>query len=124
MPAAAISLVMGWCLLWGFGPLPSARLARRGATTGDEVRRPWVEVQCRADGRPLGYDEPRQWSAALVIPLHPDEPDVPTMGEWRYWWRGLTGREFHRTSVRGQLDDAIADGELVRHTIARVAAPG
>ena len=41
-------------------------------------------------GRPLGYDGPRAWSAALVIPLHPDEPDVPTVGEWRYWWRGLT----------------------------------
>ena len=44
---------------------------------GDDVRRPWVEVQCRADGRPLGYDGPRAWSAALMIPLHPDEPEVP-----------------------------------------------
>ena len=44
------------------------------------MRRPWIEVQCRADGRPRGYTWPQPWSAAVVIPLHLDELDVPTAG--------------------------------------------
>ena len=74
-------------------------------------------VVVAAGGQSLEYSGPLPWSASLVIPLHPDEPNVPTVWHPLYWWRAATGREFVRTPVRVQLDDAIADGELVRHTI-------
>ena len=56
------------------------------AIAGD-VRRPWLEVHCRADGGPLGYSGPRGWAASLVVPLHPDEPNVPNVWHPLYWWR-------------------------------------
>ena len=86
------------------------------AASADEPR-PWVEVRCRAAGRPLGYSGPQPWRASLVIPLHPDEPNVPNVWHPLYWWRALTGREFQRTPVTVQLDGVGAPGELVRHTI-------
>ena len=108
---------------WLSWPATTARLVvgprRWGveAASPDEGR-PWVVVQCRAAGGPsLGYSGPRPWSASLMVPLHPDEPNVPNVWHPLYWWRAATGREFVRTPVRVQLDDTIADGELVRHTI-------
>ena len=108
--------------IWWAWPTTSARLvvgrwAWRIDAASDDARRPWVEVQCRADGRPLGYSGPQPWRASLVIPLHPDEPNVPNVWHPRYWWRALTGREFQRTPVTVQLDGVGAPGELVRHTI-------
>ena len=109
--------------VWLSWPATTARLVvgpwRWGVDVASaDTGRPWVEVHCRADGgQPLGYSGPLPWSASLVVPLHPDEPNVPTVWHPLYWWRAATGREFVRTPVRVQLDDAIADGELVRHTI-------
>ena len=50
-----------------------------------------LEFGCRADGRAEGYRGAAPLWAALVLPLHPDEPDVPNWIDPRYWLLGLTG---------------------------------
>ena len=92
--------------VWLSWPATTARLVVGPWRCGVDVAnadkgRPWVEVHCRADGgQPLGYSGPLPWSASLVVPLHPDEPNVPTVWHPLYWWRAATGREFVRTPVR------------------------
>ena len=104
-PATTARLVVGPCR-WGVD------------AASPDTGRPWVEVHCRADGgQPLGYSGPLRWGASLVIPLHPDEPNVPNVWHPLYWWRAATGREFERTPVTVQLNGARAPGALVRHTI-------
>ena len=80
-----------------------------------ESERPWIEVRCRTDGRPDGYSGPLSLEAFLLLPLHPDEPNVISP---RYWWRALTGGEFVRVPVGVSVASGPAyDSELVRHTI-------
>ena len=77
-----------------------------------------VVLRCRADGRSAGYSGPRPIYAELVLPMHPDAPNVGLVFDPRYWWWGLTGREWDRTPVTVQWDTGPErSGELVRHRI-------
>ena len=78
-----------------------------------------VMLACRADGRGAGYSGPEPIRGELVLPMHPDAPNVPNRlqpactGGW-----GLTGREWDRTPVTVQWDGGAArEGELLRHRI-------
>ena len=83
-----------------------------------ESERPWIAVRCRTDGRPDGYSGPLPLAASLLLPLHPDEPNVPNVINPRYWWRALTGGEFVTVPVGVSVASGPAyDSELVRHTI-------
>ena len=77
-----------------------------------------VVLSCRADGRSAGYAGPRTIYAELVLPMHPDAPNVPLVLNPLYWWWGLTGREWDRTPVTVQwVGGAASEGELLRHRI-------
>ena len=95
---------------------PSRRVLVReaGADTPDDVA---IMMSCRTDGRPDGYG-PEPLSAVLLLPLHPDDPDVWNVLDPPYWLRALTGRGVVRTSLRVRTGDQPAyDSELVRYTI-------
>ena len=77
-----------------------------------------VEVTCRVDGRSAGYSGPDPLRGELVLPMHPDAPNVPNVYNPLYWWIALTGREFERTP--GQVQWGAGPerpGEFVRHRI-------
>ena len=77
-----------------------------------------VMLACRADGSGAGYSGPERLRAELILPMHPDAPNVPLVFDPRYWWIALTGREWDRTPVEMQWDTGPArGGELVRHRI-------
>ena len=77
-----------------------------------------VMLACRADGRDAGYSGPEPIRAELILPMHPDAPNVPLVFDPRYWWIALTGREWGRTPVTVQWDGGAArEGELLRHRI-------
>ena len=77
-----------------------------------------IQFACRADGSALGYMGGRPLVADLMLPMHPDDPDVPNVFNPLYWWRGLTGREWIRTPVRVLHGGAGGyRATLVRHTI-------
>ena len=77
-----------------------------------------VMLACRADGRGAGYSGPERLRAELILPMHPDAPNVPLVFDPRYWWIALTGREWDRTPVEMQWDGGAArEGELLRHRI-------
>ena len=77
-----------------------------------------VMLACRADGRDAGYSGPERLRGELVLPMHPDAPNVPNVYNPLYWWWGLTGREWHRTPVTVQwVGGAAREGELLRHRI-------
>ena len=72
-----------------------------------------VMLACRADGRGAGYSGPEPIRGELVLPMHPDAPNVPNVYNPLYWWWGLTGREWDRTPVTVQWDTGPArSGEL------------
>ncbi len=62
-----------------------------------------LSVSCRADGRPEGFRGPRPVAARLSLPMHPEAPTVYSVLHPMYWLLGLTGREFHRLPVVGDL---------------------
>ncbi len=77
-----------------------------------------VMLACRADGSGAGYSGPEPIRAELILPMHPDAPNVPLVFDPRYWWIALTGREWSRPPVTVQWDGGAArKGELRRHRI-------
>ena len=77
-----------------------------------------IVIGCRADGRPEGLSGPTPVYATLVVPMHPEAPDVYNFLQLRYWWLGLTGNEFERTSVHVDVAGAgTMESELVRKRI-------
>ena len=91
-------------------------LARGPGGTRD--LRAYLATSCRADGRPEGFSGPRAIRAELVLPLHPDEPNVPSFFNPRYWATALLAGELERTPVQVAFDGApAAPAELVRKRI-------
>ena len=75
-------------------------------------------VLCRADGRSEGYGGPQPLRANLLLPLHPDEPDVPSFFNPWYWVLVLTAGEREATPVRVSFDGREASpSDLVRRRV-------
>ena len=67
-----------------------------------------VMLACRADGSGAGYSGPEPRRAELILPMHPDAPNVSLVFDPRYWWWALTGRALERTPVEVQWDTGTA----------------
>ncbi len=77
-----------------------------------------IVLGCRADGRAEGLAGSTPVHATLVLPMHPDAPDVYNFLDLWFWWLGFTRNEFQRTPVRVEVAGvASVDSELVRKRI-------
>ena len=82
--------------------------------SASETRAVFISVHCRADGRPEGLTGPQPVTATLVLPMHPESPDVPNWIHPRYWVIALAGRGIERTPV---LVDAGPAGAVRSHLV-------
>ena len=67
-----------------------------------------LTAACRADGRGEGHGRPRPLEAHLHLPLHPDQPDVPSVFHPWFWVLVLTVGEREATPVRVSFDGRAA----------------
>ena len=89
-----------------------------GADVGRENPYVGVVVGCRLDGRGYGFLEGAVPFSVMLVGLHPDEGDVPVIFDLKYWWLGLTGREYEKTPVEVRLGGAPPmEAMLVRQRI-------
>ena len=74
-----------------------------------------IAIACRADGRPQGYSGPAPAHATLRLPLHPDEPDVPSFFNPMYWFTVLVWGESETTPASVRIGERPPfASELVR----------
>ena len=93
-----------------------APLVREAA--GKSGLRADLMVMCRADGRSKGYGGPGPLRADLLLPLHPDEPDVPSFFNPWFWVLVLAVGERETTPVRVSFDGrAASPSDLVRRRV-------
>ena len=95
--------------IWAHWPAASYRLEYPGRKPLEFIRPPpelqtSLAVSCRADGRDAGFSGPEPLWAELVLPLHPDEPDVPHFFDPRYWIIALFRGEAEETPVSVRIE--------------------
>ena len=81
---------------------------------GSAVSAAVLSLACRADGRAVGFSGPSPLLVDLVLPMHPEAPDVYSVLNPLYWVLGLLGQEFVRIPVVVTVGGVGVDGEMVR----------
>ena len=81
---------------------------RHDASAPDSQHRVLIEAVCRADPQRSGLSGSSPIRTNLSLPMHPGDPDVPSILNPWLWWLAATGRSETRTAATVSVGGGVA----------------